>query len=285
VVAVSLKNVAIMVCGVTQEVDGEGHDRQTIDLTGVQSDLIKAVYAVNPKTVLVLATNNTVAINWEQENLPAILCAVFAGQAQGTAIAEALFGDYNPGGKLPCTWYRSLDQLPPFHDYDIRKGRTYMYFTGDPLYPFGHGLSYTTFEFSGLKISADTLGPEQAVTVTATVKNTGKRAGSEVAQLYVTAPQGKVQKPIKQLVGFQRMDLKPGQSKRVVFTLPYSEQAFWYWDENRRKFALDPGTAKILLGNSSANISLTGEVTLQAAPEEMGEPQTLNGINIPSKVI
>ncbi len=278
-------DVAIMVCGVTQEVDEEGHDRQTIDLTGVQSDLIKAVYAVNPKTVLVLATNNTVAINWEQENLPAILCAVFAGQAQGTAIAEALFGDYNPGGKLPCTWYRSLDQLPPFHDYDIRKGRTYMYFTGDPLYPFGHGLSYTTFEFSGLKISADTLGPEQAVTVTATVKNTGKRTGSEVAQLYVTAPQGKVQKPIKQLVGFQRMDLKPGQSKRVVFTLPYSEQAFWYWDENRRKFALDPGTAKILLGNSSANISLTGEVTLQAAPEEMGEPQTLNGINIPSKVI
>jgi len=278
-------DVAIMVCGVTQEVDGEGHDRQTIDLTGVQSDLIKAVYAVNPKTVLVLATNNTVAVNWEQENLPAILCAVFAGQAQGTAIAEALFGEYNPGGKLPCTWYRSLDQLPPFHDYDIRKGRTYMYFTGDPLYPFGHGLSYTTFEFSELKISADTLGPEQKLTVSATIKNTGGRAGSEVAQLYVTAPKGKVQKPIKQLVGFQRVDLKPGQSKRVVFTLPYSEQAFWYWDENRRKFVLDPGTAKILLGNSSANIALTGEVTLQPAPEEMGEPQTLSGIAIPSKVI
>jgi beta-glucosidase len=278
-------DVVIMVCGVNQEVDGEGHDRQTIDLTGVQSELIQAVYAVNPKIALVLATNNSVAINWEQEHIPAILCAVFAGQAQGTAIAEALFGEYNPGGKLPCTWYRSLDQLPDFHDYDISKGRTYMYFQGDPLYPFGHGLSYTTFQFSDLHIDSATLAPNEKVSVSMTISNTGKRPGSEVAQLYITAPAAGIKRPIKQLAGFQRVDLKPGQKKTVIFELPYSEQAFWYWDENKRKFVLQPGAAKILLGNSSANILLSGEINLQPASEEMGEPQTLNGIAIPSKIV
>ena len=114
------------------------------------------------------------------------MCAVCAGQAQGTAIAEALFGDYNPGGKLPCTWYRSVDQLPDFHDYEMSKGRTYMYFDGNVLYPFGHGLSYTTFSLDQLQVQAPKLGPGGTVNVSVAVANTGKRAGAEVVQLYIT---------------------------------------------------------------------------------------------------
>ena len=255
-------DVVILVCGVNEEIGGEGHDRETIGLTGAQPELIQAVYAVNPRTVLVLSTNNTLAINWEQENLPAILCAVCAGQAQGAAIAEALFGEYNPGGKLPCTWYRSLDQLPDLHDYDIHQGRTYMYFQGDPLYPFGHGLSYTTFKLDELRVSAIALGPGQTVTVSVMVTNTGNRAGTEVVQLYVTPPASPVKRPIKQLTGFQRVELEPGQHKAITFDLPYSEPGFWYWHEESRKFLCQPGTAKVLVGNSSATLHQSCDLTL-----------------------
>jgi len=227
--------------------------------------LIQAVDAVNPKTVLVLSTNNTLAINWEQEHLPAILCAVAAGQAQGAAIAEALFGEFNPGGKLPCTWYRSLDQLPDFHDYNLHKGRTYMYFEGDPLYPFGHGLSYTTFKLDGLKIADAILRQGEKTKVSLDVINTGKRPGAEVVQLYITPPPSPVKRPVKQLAGFRRVELQPGEKKTVVFELSYSEEAFWYWDEKSERFVLQPGAAKILVGNSSANISLIGELTLKAS--------------------
>ncbi|MGH9344503.1 MAG: glycoside hydrolase family 3 C-terminal domain-containing protein, partial [Terriglobia bacterium] len=212
-------DVVVLVCGVIEETDEEGHDRETIGLTGAQPELIQAIYAVNPKTVLVHSTNNSVAINWEQEHLPAIVCAVCAGQAQGTAIAEVLFGAYNPGGKLPCTWYRSVDQLPPFHDYDIRKGRTYLYFEGDPLYPFGHGLSYTTFQLDRLRLSAPTLGANEGVRVSAEITNTGKRAGTEVVQLYVTPPSSPVKRPNKQLAGFRRVELSPGERQTVAFDL------------------------------------------------------------------
>ncbi len=264
-------DVVILVCGVTENVDREGHDRETIGLTGGQPDLIQAVYAANPKTVLVLSTNNSVAINWEQQNLPAILCAVCAGQAQGTAIAEVLFGDYNPGGKLPCTWYRSLDQLPDFHDYDIHKGRTYMYLEGDPLYPFGHGLSYTTFRMDGLKIEHSALGEGEKTKVSLDVTNTGNRDGVEVVQLYIAPPASPLKRPVKQLAGFQRVELQPGQKKTVVFELPYTKQAFWYWDERAESFVLQPGTAKILIGNSSANILLTGELTLEMPKKVQGD--------------
>ncbi|HEX3628558.1 MAG TPA: glycoside hydrolase family 3 C-terminal domain-containing protein [Verrucomicrobiae bacterium] len=256
-------DVVVLVCGVNEEVGGEGHDRDTIGLTGAQPALIQAVYAVNPKTVLVLSTNNTVAINWEQEHLPAILCAVCAGQAQGTAIAEALFGEYNPGGKLPCTWYRSLNQLPDMDDYDIHKGRTYMYFEGDPLYPFGHGLSYTTFKLDRLEIEGATLGEGEKTKILLDVTNTGNHFGSEVVQLYITPPASPVKRPGKQLAGFQRVELQPGEKRTVVFELRYSEQAFWYWDEKTETFVIQPGTAKILAGNSSANILLAGELTLK----------------------
>ncbi len=255
-------DAVIMVCGIDQLTGGEGLDRKSLGLGGAQPELIRAVYQVNPKVVLVLSTNNSLAVNWEQEHLPAILAAVFAGQAQGTAIAAALFGDCNPGGKLPCTWYKSADQLGPFHNYNIFQDRTYMYLKEKPLYPFGYGLSYTTFQFGNLKISSPTLGPGETLSVSATITNTGRRAGAEVLQLYITPPPSGIQRPSRQLVGFRRVELQPAQSKTITFRLPYHEQAFWYWHEEQRRFVLEPGTAKLLIGNSSADIHLVGEVEL-----------------------
>ena len=275
-------DVVVLVCGIGEAVCREGHDRETLGFSGAQSELIQAVYAANPKTVLVLSTINSLSIEWEQQNIPAILCATCAGQAQGAAIADVLFGDYNPGGKLPCTWYRSVDQLPPKHDYNIHKGRTYMYFEGDPLYPFGYGLSYTTFTLDNLKLAAPTLGPGEKTTVSADVANTGAHAGAEVVQLYITAPSSPVKRPIKQLAGFQRVELQPGEKKTVTFELPFSEQAFWYWDADARNFVVQAGAAKILIGNSSANISLTGELTLNTATEKLPAPDYVDTVAVKS---
>ena len=279
-------DVVIMVCGVNQSVDAENRDRKDIKLTGVQHELIQACYRVNPKTVLVISSNNTVAVNWEQDNLPAIVSAIFAGQAQGTAIAEVLFGDYNPGGKTCCTWYKSIDQLPPFHDYDIMKGRTYMYFEGEALYPFGYGLSYTTFEFSDLQIDSRELTQRKPVNISCTVTNTGSRAGREVVQVYVSVPKSPVKRPIKELVGFQRLELNPGESRRVSFALPYTAQALWYWHEEERKFVLQPGTLKILIGSSSKDVHLNGIVKLvPCADKRLGGPETLATSALASAVL
>ena len=277
-------DMVIMVCGVNQSVDQEGQDRKTTGLTGAHHELIQACYAANPKTVLVLSSNNTVAVNWEQAHLPAIVAAIFAGQAQGTAIADVLFGDYNPGGKTCCTWYQSVEQLPPFHNYDIRKGRTYMYFEGKPLYPFGFGLSYTRFQMSDLKVSSDTLGPGGSITLTALIQNIGQRRGAEVVQFYITAPKSPVQRPIKQLVGFQRVELAPGESKSVSFHLSFLEQALWYWHEAQRKFVLAPGELHLLIGSSSADIHLRATVQLQPAVGDPGGPETLCTVAAPARV-
>ena len=269
-------DVVIMVCGVDISVDGEAHDRKDTKLTGVQHELIQACFKANPKTVLVISSNNTVAVNWEQENLPAIVAAIFAGQAQGTAIADVLFGNYNPGGKTDCTWYKSVDQLPPFHNYDIMKGRTYMYFEGQPLYPFGYGLSYTRFKYSDLEISKATLAAGESIVISAVITNTGLYTGAEVMQLYVQAPASPVKRPIKQLVGFQRVELKAGESRRVEFTLPYTEQALWYWQEKQRKFVLQGGILKVLVGSSSADIHLNTVIELQPCTDKtLGGPETL----------
>ncbi len=254
----------ILVCGSDQAVDREGHDRRDITLPGAQHELIKAVYKANPRTVLVLSTNTSQAVVWEQENLPAIVCAQFAGQAQGTAIAQVIFGHYNPGGKLASTWYTSIKQLPPFHDYSIIDGRTYMYFKGKPLYPFGFGLSYTAFGYSNLKIKGSTLAAGGAVTVSATITNTGDVPGDEIVQCYSQAPQSPVVRPIKQLVGFTRITLKAGESRRVQFAIKHEDRALHYWDEKQWKFVTQPGTVKVLVGASSADIRLRGQFELRA---------------------
>jgi beta-glucosidase len=181
----------------------EGRDRESIDLS--QEELIKQVYAANPKTVVVLVSSFPYAINWTQQNVPAILHIAHAAQEQGTAIADVLFGDYNPAGRLNQTWPKSLDQVPPMMDYDIRHGRTYTYFKGEPLYPFGYGLSYTTFEYSHLRTGAGM--------VVVDVTNTGTRPGDEVVQVYVRRA------GLKQLRGFQRVSLKPHQKVAVKIPL------------------------------------------------------------------
>jgi len=160
----------------------EGRDRESIDLPS--EELAKLVYAANPRTVMVLISSFPYAINWSQANVPAILHITHAAQEQGAAIADILFGGYNPAGRLVQTWPKSLDQLPPIEDYNLRNGRTYMYFKGEPLYPFGHGLSFTSFSYSNVKLSSSTLKINATLTVKVQVRNSGKRAGEEVVQLY-----------------------------------------------------------------------------------------------------
>lgn len=236
----------------------EGRDRVSIDLPG--EELVKQVFAANPKTVVVLISSFPYAINWSQANVPAILHITHAAQEQGTAVADVLFGDYNPGGRLVQTWPKSLDQLPPIEDYDLRKGRTYMYFKGEPLYPFGYGLSYTSFAYSGLKLSAVKMAPGGSVTVSVNVRNTGKRAGDEVVQLYVQYPKSAVARPLKELKGFQRISLKPGETRTVQ--IPLAAESLAWWNEKRNGWEVEAGPVNILVGASSADIRLRGTINV-----------------------
>ncbi|MGA2325476.1 MAG: glycoside hydrolase family 3 C-terminal domain-containing protein [Bryobacteraceae bacterium] len=230
----------------------EGRDRESLDLS--QEDLIKQVYAANPKTIVVLVSSFPYAINWSQQNVPAILHMAHAAQEQGTALAEVLFGDYNPGGRLNQTWPKSLEQLPPMMDYDIRHGRTYMYFQGEPLYPFGYGLSYTTFEYSGLRFSSKRLPAGAAVTVGVDVKNTGRRRGDEVVQLYVEHPRSKVARPRKELKGFQRITLAPGEKRTAQF--PLKAEWLGWWNAKLGRFEVEQEPLRIVVGGSSADARL-----------------------------
>lgn len=253
--------VAIVFVGVNRLLSDEGRDRTFLNLPGAQHDLIKAVLAVNPRTVIVVNTGCPVALNWGKDNAPALLCSFFGGEQQGHAIADALFGDYNPGGKLCSTWFHDVQQLPNFHDYDIKHGRTYMYFRGDPLYPFGHGLSYATFSYENLQASSNQLIPNEAVTVSLEVSNTGPVAGDEVVQFYVRT-EGNEQHPIKQLAGFSRVSLQPGEKQTVTFSLPHDHIALRYWDEEKNQFTYEPGEVKLLVGSSSADIRLQNHIAL-----------------------
>jgi beta-glucosidase len=235
----------------------EGRDRESITLE--QEDLVKQVYAANPKTVVILISSFPYAINWSQATVPAILHMTHASQDEGSALADVLFGAFDPGGHLVATWPRSLDQLPPMMDYNIRHGRTYMYFKGEPLYPFGYGLSYTTFRFSNLKTSSPTLAKDGAVTVSVDVKNTGKLPGDAVAQLYVTHLKSSVERPLRELKGFKRVTLQPGETKTLQ--IPLSASTLAYWDQNRGGFQVEAEPVKLMIGESSADIKL--DTTLQ----------------------
>jgi beta-glucosidase len=230
----------------------EGRDRESLDLS--QEELIKQVYAANPKTIVVLVSSFPYAINWSQQNVPAILHMAHAAQEQGTALAEVLFGDYNPGGRLNQTWPKSLEQLPPMMDYNLRHGRTYMYFQGEPLYPFGYGLSYTTFEYSRLRFSSARLPAKGAVTVSVDVKNTGKRRGDEVVQLYVQHPQSQVERPRKELKGFRRITLEPNEKRTVQ--IPLKAEWLGWWNAKEGRFEVEQEPVRIVVGGSSADARL-----------------------------
>jgi beta-glucosidase len=201
---------------------------------------------------VVLLSGSALAVNWADEHIPAIIEAWYPGEAGGKALADVIFGDYNPAGRLPVTFYRSLEDLPPFEEYSM-ENRTYRYFNGEPLYAFGHGLSYTTFEFKNLHIDKSKIKAGEKVHIRVEVSNTGSRAGDEVVQLYTrqfVAPP----RPIKELAGFKRISLQPGECKTVTFTL-YANQLSVYDEELLA--AVLPGTVEVMVGNSSDSLLLT----------------------------
>ncbi len=264
VAAARQSDVALVFVGVNEQVDKESHDRSYIHLSGAQHELVQAVYAANPRTILVVSSNAPVAINWEQDNLPAIVGGLFLGEQQGNALVDVLFGNYNPGGKISTTWYRSVEDLPDFHDYNIRLGRTYMYFRGKPLYPFGYGLSYTEFQYKNLRLSGKNLAPGGKVTLSFELTNSGRVDGDEIAQLYIHCAGGPVERPIMQLADFERIHVKAGETRTVSLALLHSHFALRCWDESKNEFVITPGAVDVMVGASSADIRLKDTLQLTA---------------------
>jgi beta-glucosidase len=262
-------DVAIFVGGLSATLEGEemsvpypgfaGGDRKDINLPQTQAKMLQAMQATGKPVVFVMLTGSALAVNWQQENLPAILCGWYPGQ-HGDAVADVLFGTYNPAGRLPVTFYKSIDQLGDFKDYNMQ-GKTYRYFKGDVLYSFGHGLSFTTFKYSDLKINKAKVKADQAVEVSFTLTNTGKTDGDEVSQLYVRDVESTLPMAIKQLRGFKRISLKAGQSDKVTFKLNPKEDLSYY-DVKAADYTVEPGDFEIQVGASSADIRLKGSVTV-----------------------
>ncbi|MCF6356828.1 MAG: glycoside hydrolase family 3 C-terminal domain-containing protein, partial [Draconibacterium sp.] len=259
-------DIVVLVLGLSQRLEGEempikvdgfaGGDRTHLKLPQTQRNLMKAVAKVGKPVILVLLNGSALAVNWADENLAAIISAGYPGQQGGSAVADVLFGDYNPAGRLPVTYYKSIDQLPPFEEYDM-KGRTYKYFRGEPLYPFGYGLSYTTFEYSNLKIAKKAKTGE-SVTVKVNVTNSGKVAGDEVVELYLKDEEASTPRPIVELAGFNRINLAPGESKTVEFEL--SARQFSMIGENDKR-VIEPGWFTISVGGGQPGLKTTNSVS------------------------
>jgi beta-glucosidase len=270
VAAAKQADAVVMFLGLTARLEGEemsvaidgfrGGDRTAIDLPAAQQRLLERVVAVAKPTVLVLLNGSALAVNWAQANVPAIVEAWYPGQA-GNAIADVLFGDYNPAGRLPITFYESVNDIPAFDDYRVT-GRTYRFFKGEPLYPFGHGLSYTSFSYANLKTSAEAAGPTDTVMVSVDVTNSGKRAGDEVVQMYVEHVGSSVDRPIRDLRGYRRLTLAPGETKAVQLPLAISSLA--YWDESGHRWVVEPDQIRIRVGASSADLRLTRTIQVTA---------------------
>jgi beta-glucosidase len=270
--AVERADAVVMVMGLSPRLEGEemrvevpgfaGGDRLDIGLPAPQRELMEAVVATGKPVVLVLLNGSAVAVNWAAEHVPAIVEAWYPGQAAGTAIADVLYGDYNPAGRLPVTFYKSVDQLPPFTDYDMQ-GRTYRYFEGEPLFPFGHGLSYTTFRYSDIELPVS-VRPGEEIEVSVQVENMGERAGEEVVQLYVTDLEASGPVPIRSLQGFRRLHLDPGEAKTVTFRLEPRQISLIDADACR---VIQPGAFEVSVGGKQpgfgglANATSTGVVS------------------------
>jgi beta-glucosidase len=238
---------------------GEGRSRVNLDLPGVQQELLEAVYKVNKNIVLVLNNGRPLTINWADEHIPTIVEAWHLGTQSGNAIAQVLYGDYNPSGKLPMTFPRHVGQLPLYYNYKNTGRPTYpgsnlVFWThyidefNDPLYPFGFGLSYTTFEYSDLKVKVEF---NQEVKVTFTLTNTGEVKGKEVAQLYIQDLYASVTRPVKELKGFEMVELNPGESKNIHMTLTEKELGFY---DNDGNFIVESGEFNVYLGGSSKTV-------------------------------
>jgi beta-glucosidase len=264
-------DLTIFVGGLSPTVEGEemfvpypgfkGGDRTDLNLPETQHRLLKALHETGKPVVLVLMSGSALAVTWEAEALPAILQAWYPGQQGGNAIADVLFGDVNPAGRLPVTFYRSVDQVGDFNDYRM-EGKTYRYFRGQPLYPFGYGLSYTRFEYTDLKISRRRMGPQDSVAVTFKVTNTGSRDGEEVVQLYVRDEASAVPVPVKQLRGFQRIALRKGQARQVRMAIS-AVQDLSHYDEQAKAFTVEAGGFEIQVGSSSQDIRLRDRIIVR----------------------
>jgi beta-glucosidase len=256
-------DVVVLCLGLTSQLEGEemrvqiegfrGGDRTRLDLPASQQRLLERIAALGKPTVLVLLNGSALAVNWAQQHVPAIVESWYGGQAAGSALADVLFGDYNPGGRLPVTFYKGVDDLPPFDDYRMA-GRTYRFFTGTPLYPFGYGLSFTTFAYTNLRTSADTFGGSDTITIRVDLTNTGRRRGDEVAQLYVRHVGSSVARPRQDLRGYQRVTLGPGETRTVAFSLAASSLA--YWNPGAHRWVVEAEPVVLGVGASSADIRL-----------------------------
>ncbi len=264
-------DVVVLCLGLTAELEGEempvaiegfrGGDRTQLDLPGAQERLLERIAAVGKPTVLVLMSGSAVAATRAQEHVPAIIEAWYGGQAAGSALADVLFGDYSPAGRLPVTFYRSVDDLPPFDDYGMA-GRTHRFFKGTPLYPFGFGSSYTTFAYKNLRTSRGTLRASDTLIVRVDVTNTGRRTGDEVAQLYVRYLNSGVERPIEDLRGFRRVTLKPGEMRTMEFSLPASSLA--YWNPSSHQWVLEQEPVEVAVGGSSADIRVRRRIQVES---------------------
>ncbi|MEP7246871.1 MAG: glycoside hydrolase family 3 C-terminal domain-containing protein [Gammaproteobacteria bacterium] len=269
--AARVSDVVVFVGGLTGDVEGEemkvnypgfaGGDRTDLRLPATQEKLLEALQATGKPVVLVLTTGSALAVDWAKEHVPAILVAWYPGQSGGTAVADVLFGAVNPAGRLPVTFYKATEKLPPFEDYSM-SGRTYRYFEGEPLFPFGHGLSYTRFEYSDLQVDRSRTAPGESVRVSVNVKNVGARQGDEVVQLYVkaVAPTA-VSHSLKDLRGIERLSLKPGESRRVSFTL-MPNRDLTHYDVTHRAYEVYSGGYEVQVGASSSDIRLKSRITV-----------------------
>jgi beta-glucosidase len=271
-VAAKASDVVIMVMGLSPRLEGEdmpvnipgfkGGDRVDIGLPKPQEELIKAVAATGKPVVLVLLNGSAVAVNWAAEHVPAILTAWYPGQAAGLAIADVLFGNYNPAGRLPVTFYKSTADIPPFANYTMA-GRTYRYYRGEPLFPFGHGLSYTKFEYSNLKLGTRVKAGDEAQ-ISVSVKNAGSMDGEDVVQLYVTDVNASSPVPIRSLQGFRRVFLKAGEQASVSFSLAPRQLSLI---DATAKRILEPGVFEVSVGGKqpgfkgTADAATTGVLT------------------------
>ncbi|HJT68464.1 MAG TPA: glycoside hydrolase family 3 N-terminal domain-containing protein [Pyrinomonadaceae bacterium] len=253
-------DVALVFVGESADMVGEAASHASLDLPGRQMDLVKAIQATGKPTVVVLVNGRPLTIGWAVENVPSILEAWMAGTQSGNATADVLFGDVNPGGKLPVTFPRTVGQVPIYYNHmntgrppDAQNRYTSKYFDlpWTPLFPFGYGLSYTTFKISNLQLSTPSITASGKLTVSVDVENTGQRAGDEVVQLYIRDVVASMTRPVKELKGFQRVTLQPGEKRRVDFTLTRDQLAFW---NREMRYVVEPGEFRVMVGSNSQDV-------------------------------
>jgi len=268
-------DAVVLIAGLNGDWESEGFDRVDMKLPGAQNELIERVVAANPKTIVVLNVGSAVEMPWI-DKVPAVLQLWYDSQEQGNALADVLFGDVNPSGKLPTTFPARLQDNPAYTNYPGENGKVrygegifvgYRYYDKKeiaPLFPFGHGLSYTTFQYSNLQISATSMTPNELLEVNVDITNTGKVAGKEIVQLYVHDVKATFARPKKELKAFTKVELAAAETKTVTFTL--DREAFWYFDTRKNTWATEPGDFEILVGSSSRDIHLRGSFRLAPEP-------------------